>query len=168
MEPTEITLSSAPELQPARLFAPNPKTARRFPEFFAAQINNCPTRRAYLNATRRFAAWCEAQGLADLASAQAFHVAAFNKDLQRHVSPPTVKQHLAARRMLFDCQVLEVNPANAVRGPKCVVKKGRTPELNVDESRALLDSIPVVAETSPAKWSPRRRPNKPFANVATQ
>jgi site-specific recombinase XerD len=152
MEPTEITLSPAPELQPARLFAPNPKAARRFLEFFTAQINNDHTRRAYLNATRRFAAWCEAHGLAELASVQAFHVAAFIKDLQGHVSPPTVKQHLAALRMLFDWlvtgQVLEVNPAHAVRGPKYVVKKGKTPVLNVDEARALLDSIPVVVKTT--------------------
>jgi hypothetical protein len=33
---------------------------------------------------------------------QPFHVAAFIKDLQAEVSPPTVKQHLAAIRMLCD------------------------------------------------------------------
>jgi hypothetical protein len=37
------------------------------------------------------------------AALQPFHVAAFVKDLQGHFSPPTVKQHLAAIRMLFDC-----------------------------------------------------------------
>jgi hypothetical protein len=49
--------------------------------------------------------------------------------------------------MLFDWlvvgQVLEVNPAHAVRGPKYRVKKGKTPVLNRDEARALLDSIAV-------------------------
>jgi site-specific recombinase XerD len=54
--------------------------------------------------------------------------------------------------MLFDWlvtgQVLEVNPAHAVRGPKYVVKKGKTPVLNVDEARTLLDSIPVVVKTT--------------------
>ena len=63
-----------------------------------------------------------------------------------------MKQHLAALRMLFDWlvtgQVLQVNPAHAVRGPKYVVKKGKTPVLNVDEARALLDSIPVVVKTA--------------------
>ncbi len=48
MELTAISLCSAPELQPARLFAPNPKAARRFLEFFTAQINNDGTRKAYL------------------------------------------------------------------------------------------------------------------------
>jgi site-specific recombinase XerD len=152
MELTAISLSPAPELQPARLFAPNPKAARRFLEFFTAQINNDGTRKAYLHATRRFAAWCEAHGLAELASIQAFHVAAFIKDLEGEVARPTVKQHLAAMRMLFDWlvtgHVLEVNPAHAVRGPKYVVKKGKTPVLTIDEARALLNSISVVVKTT--------------------
>jgi len=83
-------------------------------EFFTVQINNDGTRTAYLHATRRFAGWCEAHGLADPASIQAFHVKAFIKDLEGEVAPPTVKQHLAALRMLFDWlvtgHVLEVNP----------------------------------------------------------
>ena len=56
---TEIILSPAPELQPAPLFTPTPKAAKRVLEFFTAQINNDHTRKAYLNATRRFAAWCD-------------------------------------------------------------------------------------------------------------
>jgi site-specific recombinase XerD len=79
---------------------------------------------------------------------QPFHVAAFIKDLQDELSPPTVKQHLAALRMLFDWlvtgHVIDVNPAHAVRGPKYVVKKGKTPVLTADEARALLDSIPIT------------------------
>ena len=153
MELTAISLSPAPELQSAGLFAPNPKAARRFVEFFTAQINNDGTRKAYLNATRRFAGWCEAHGLAELVSIQAFHVAAFIKDLEGEVAPPTVKQHLAAVRMLFDWlvtgHVLEANPAHAVRGPKYVVKKGKTPVLTIDEARALLNSIAVVKTTGP-------------------
>ncbi len=78
-------------------------------------------------------------------------VAAFIKDLQADVSPPTVKQHLAALRMLFDWlvtgHVIDVNPAHAVRGPKYVVKKGKTPVLTADEARALLDSIPIRKAT---------------------
>ena len=89
-------------------------------EFFTAQINNDHTRKAYLNATRRFSEWCEAHGLHELADVQPFHVAAFVKELQGQFSPPTVKQHLAALRMLFDWlvtgHVIEVNPAHAVRG----------------------------------------------------
>jgi integrase len=47
--------------------------------------------------------------------------------------------------MLFDWlvvgQVLAVNPAAAVRGPKYVVRTGKTPVLGALEARQLLDSI---------------------------
>jgi site-specific recombinase XerD len=151
MAGTEIILSPAPELQPATLFTPTPKAAKRVLEFFTAQINNDHTRRAYLNATRRFAEWCEGSGIQQLADVEAFHVAAFVKELQGQLSPPTVKQHLAALRMLFDWlvtgHVLDANPAHAVRGPKYVVKKGKTPVLAADEARELLDDIETVRKT---------------------
>ena len=144
---TALILSPAPGLLPARLFAPTPKAARRVLEFFTAQINNDHTRKAYLNATRRFAEWCEAHDLDELAQVQPFHVAAFVKELQGQFSPPTVKQHLAALRMLFDWlvtgHIIDTNPAHAVRGPKYVVTKGKTPVLAADEARALLDAIPT-------------------------
>ena len=64
-------------------------------------------------------------------------------------SVPTVKQHLAAIRMLGDWlvvnQVLPVNPAAAVRGPKHVVTKGATPVLSPAEARKLLESIDTDA-----------------------
>jgi len=126
-------------------FAPTPKAAKRVVEFFTGQVNNDHTRKAYLNATRRFSQWCETRGIAQLADVQPIHVAAFVKDLQGQFSSPTVKQHLAALRMLFDWlvigHVMETNPSHAVRGPKYVVKKGKIPVLNVEEARALLDSI---------------------------
>src|SRR5438093_8598656 len=47
--------------------------------------------------------------------------------------------------MLFDWlvlgQIVEVNPASSVRGPKHVVHRGKTPVLKADQARALLDSI---------------------------
>lgn len=146
-----LILSHATALTPAPLYAPTPKAARRVLEFFTAQINNDHTRKAYLNATRRFAEWCEAHGLDQLVDVQAIHVAAFVKDLQGKFTPPTVKQHLAALRMLFDWlvtgHIIEVNPAHAVRGPKYVVTKGKTPVLTADEARALLDSIDITTLT---------------------
>ena len=148
MTGTEVILSPAPALQPAALFRPTPKAARRVLEFFTAQINNDHTRKAYLNATRRFAAWCDRHGIGQLADVQAVHVAAFVKELQSEFTAPTVKQHLAALRMLFDWlvtgHVIDVNPAHAVRGPKYVVKKGKTPVLTAEEARELLDSIETV------------------------
>lgn len=40
-------------------------------------------------------------------------------------------------------QVVPVNPAVSVRGPKHIVKKGKTPIPSMDEARALLDTIPT-------------------------
>jgi site-specific recombinase XerD len=146
---TEIILSPALALQPAALFTPTPKVAKRALEFFNAQINNDHTRKAYLNATRRFAEWCDARGIGQFADVQAFHFAAFVKHLQGEFSPTTVKQHMAALRMLFDWlvtgHVLDVNPAHG--GPKYVVKKGKTPVPTADEARELLESIKVVRKT---------------------
>ncbi len=49
--------------------------------------------------------------------------------------------------MLFDWlvtgQVVPMNPAAAVRGPKHVVKTGKTPVLDGAEWRKLIDSIPT-------------------------
>jgi integrase/recombinase XerD len=47
--------------------------------------------------------------------------------------------------MLFDWlvtgQLIPINPAHAVRGPKHSVKKGKTSVLSAEEMRILLDSI---------------------------
>ena len=70
------------------------------------------------------------------------------EELQEKHGAPGVKQQLAAVRMLFDWlitgQVLPTNPAAAVRGPKHVVKTGKTPVLEGAQWRKLLDSIPAT------------------------
>lgn len=121
------------------LFLPNEKTAERFFDFFISNIRNKNTRRAYYKAVSRFADWCESRGVHQLAYVKPLHVAAFIEGLQ--LAKPTVKQHLAAIRMLFDWlvvgHVIDVNPAHAVRGPSHIVKKGRTPVLDREEAQAL-------------------------------
>jgi len=101
--------------------------AEKFLEFFTAQIRNRNTREAYARAVGQFMNWCEKRGLF-LPSIRPVHVAAYIEKLP--LSPPTVKQHLAAIRMLFDwlvvSQVIAMNPGAAVRGPKYVVKRGKT------------------------------------------
>ena len=121
--------------------------AWRYVEFFTANIRNPHTRRAYARACARFFAWCDDRGLT-LAAIRPFDVAAYIEGLQQVHSAPGVKQQLAAVRMLFDWlitgQVLPTNPAAAVRGPKHVVKTGKTPVLEGEEWRKLLDSIPAT------------------------
>ncbi|MBV8817799.1 MAG: tyrosine-type recombinase/integrase [Acidobacteriaceae bacterium] len=131
---------------PAVIADAGAKASYRFLEFFTANIRNPNTRAAYVRALAPFLAWCEKHGRG-LASIDPITVAAYVEQLQTGYSKPTVKQHLAAIRMLFDWMVtggvLPFNPAASVRGPKYVIKKGKTPVLKPDEARTLLDSIDV-------------------------
>ena len=118
---------------------------RRFLEFFTATIRNRNTRAAYARATRDFFDWCDAHGIRDLDTIEPLMVATYIEQLTGMRSAPTVKQHLAAIRMLFDWlvtgQVIPHNPASAVRGPRHVVRCGKTPVLSVEETRQLLNGI---------------------------
>ena len=102
--------------------------------------------RAYWRAVHQFFDWCEAHGLVDLRSIRPMHVSAYVEQMQ--VAPPTVKQRLAAIRRCFDWLVsggvLEINPAGSVKGPTHVVRQGKTPLLDAEQTRHLLDSIPLA------------------------
>jgi integrase/recombinase XerD len=133
---------TAGPLLPAVVVRSGERAGKRFLEFFTAQIRNANTRRAYGRAIAGFFGWCEFRGI-ELHQVEPITVAAY---IEQHPgSKPTVKQHLAAIRMLFDWlvtgQVVSFNPASSVRGPKYVVKKGLTPVLSAREARKLLDSI---------------------------
>jgi integrase/recombinase XerD len=136
---------------PALFADASDRAAFRLLEFLTANIRCLNTRMAYARAIRRFSDWCDAQALS-LNQLTPLHVAAYIEELGRRPdkhgrvpSKPTVKQHLAAIRRLFDFmvigQVVPFNPAASVRGPKFSVKKGKTPVLNREEARALLDAI---------------------------
>jgi integrase/recombinase XerD len=118
--------------------------ARRFIEFFTANIRNPNTRAAYGHAVGGFLDWCEATALR-LDDLEPIVIASYVEHLMTIRSAPTVKQHLAAIRMLMDWlvigQVVRTNPAASVRGPKHVVKKGKTLVLSAEQARQLLDSI---------------------------
>ena len=130
------------------LFRPTPAAAKRTLEFFTAQIRNPNTRKAYARSVSEFAAWCESHGLHDLADIEPVYVATYVEQLHLRLSAPSVKQHLAALRVLFDWlvvgQVIPVNPASSVRGPRHSVRKGKTPVLAADEARAMLDAIDLT------------------------
>jgi site-specific recombinase XerD len=106
----------------------------RYVEFFTANIRNPNTRRAYARACAR----C--------------------RHLYRGASgdPLGARREAAARavRMMFDWlivgHVAASNPASAVRGPKHVVKTGKTPVLEGKEWRRLIDTIPTDTVRDPA------------------
>jgi site-specific recombinase XerD len=121
--------------------------ARRFLEFFTVNIRNANTRTAYGRAVAAFMQWCQDHGINRLQDVQPIHVAAYIEQLQGECSSPTVKQHLAAIRMVFDWlvtgQVVPTNPAHSVRGPRHSVSKGLTPVLSSEETRQLLTTMDV-------------------------
>src|ERR1700736_1240998 len=140
----ELIPISLPAL-PALVAAVGERAGMRFLEFFAANIRNPHTRRAYARAADEFLAWCASVGVPSIAAVQPVHVATWIEASTRELAAPSVKQRLAAIRYLFDWlvtgQVVPVNPAASVRGPRHVVTSGQTPVLNPAEARALLDSI---------------------------
>src|SRR3984957_3163988 len=99
-------------VKPPTVFLPDEKAAERFFGFFTANIRNMHTRRAYYKAACRFSDWCEGKGLPNLADVKPLHVAAYIESLAvakpegPALAKPTVKQHLAALRMLFDWLVV--------------------------------------------------------------
>lgn len=157
---------------PALILQAGPDATRRFVEFFTANIRNPNTRKAYARAVAQFLEWCDARRFS-LRDLRPLHVAAYIEELPKRpnqerlvtrkarngrpfeastetlpLEAPSVKQHLAAIRMLFDWlvigQVVPHNPAASVRGPKHIVKRGKTPVLSAEDARRLLDSIPLT------------------------
>jgi site-specific recombinase XerD len=142
------TLSPLPDGQliPSLIADAGEQAAWRYIDFFTSNIRNSNTRRAYARACHTFFAWCDERGLS-LTTIRPYDVATYIETRGLTHSAPDVKQQLAAMRMLFDWlitgQVVPHNPAAAVRGPKHVVKTGKTPVLDAKEWRTLLDSIPT-------------------------
>src|SRR5829696_5299597 len=109
-----VAITPVPAL-PALVTAAGDQASLRFLEFFTANIRNPHTRRAYARAVGDFLAWCEKRDVPAITAVQPLHVATWIEMQMRERSAPTVKQHLAAIRHLFDWlvtgQVVPVNPA---------------------------------------------------------
>lgn len=140
---TVTARESAPAL-PAIITREGGKATTRFLGFFTANLGNPNTRLSYMRAIVPFLAWCEERG-ASLHQIEPIAVAAYVERLTQERAPQTVKQHLAAIRMLFDWlvvgQVVPFNPAASVRGPRYSVRKEKTPVLSAQETRKLPDGI---------------------------
>ena len=139
----QIVIIPAPAALPAIITASGHAAPERFLEFFAANIRNPNTRRAYARQVMQFLSWCEARSVTSLRDVRPLHVAGYIETMPTQAQ--TVKQALAAIRMLFDWlvigQIIPTNPAGSVRGPRYSTKKGKTPVLSREDARALLDSI---------------------------
>jgi integrase/recombinase XerC len=137
-----------PDVVPALIAAAGERATLRFLEFFAADIRNPHTRRAYAHAVAGFMTWCDANRVGSITAVQPLHVAAWIEQQTREHAAPTAKLRLAALRHLFDWlvtgRVMPTNPAGSVRGPAYAVKAGKTPVLAPEEARALIDRIEIT------------------------
>ncbi len=98
----QLAVASAIQRVPALVIASGERAAYRFLEFFTAQIRNPHTRRAYVRAVSKFCAWLDVHGVPSITAVGSIHVATYVEALGRHHAAPTVKQRLAAIRMMFD------------------------------------------------------------------
>ena len=126
------------------LFRDTPTAPKRILEYFATQIRNPNTRAAYVFACSKFLNWCESNSVT-LEKMEPIHVAAYVETMVG--ATPTIKQHTAAIRQLLDYLttkgIIEYNPALSVKTPKHSVTKGKTPVMESDDVRKLLDSLPI-------------------------
>jgi site-specific recombinase XerD len=140
-KPPALAMSGAPAL----VAAVGARASYRFFEFYTAQIRNPNTRRAYARAAVEFFDWLEARGVTHITAVESVHVAAYIEQLQKSRSAPTANLRLAALRHMFNWivigQIMPVNPASAVRGPRHIVRRGKTPVLDPAEARQLIDAI---------------------------
>jgi integrase/recombinase XerD len=137
---------------PAIIADAGEKAREHFLEFFAATMRNPNTRAAYVQAVAQFCRWCEEHEL-KLQTIRPLHVSVYIEG--KTLTAPSVKQHLAALRGLFNWlvikQVVPDNPAMFVKGPKFSRQVGVTPILEPDQMRKLLNSIPVTREVKIAR-----------------
>ena len=146
MLPAQATNNLPATLEP-RIPVPiqlaEPRAFERYLDFFLTTIRNPNTRAACWRAVQRFFAWCEDRGLVQLHHVRPLHVSAYVEQLE--LAPASVKQHLAAIRRCLDWLVsggvLDVKPASSVKGPQHIVRQGKTPLLDAEQTRCLLDSI---------------------------
>ncbi len=131
-------------LAPALIQQAGDRATRRYMEFFTAQIRNKGTRAAYANAVNQFFTWCETNQV-DFHQIQPIVIATYIETISETLAAPTVKVHLAAIKMLYDYfvtgHIVEFNPAASVKGPKYVIRKGKTPVLDAQQARELLNAI---------------------------
>lgn len=129
---------------PPTIYEAGARVAKPFLEFFTATIRNKNTREAYGRACGRFFGWCKSRNTR-FESVEPMIIAAYIEEMLREYPAETVKQHLAAIKKLYDFlvikQVVPVNPAMSVKGPRVHISEGKTPILSSEDARSLFSSI---------------------------
>lgn len=121
---SQLVPITAPML-PALVGASGDRAGVRFLEFFAAQIRNPHTRRAYARAVGEFLAWSECVGLTSLASVQPLA----RRDLDRGSDAPGLgpDRQAAARRRSTSVRLARDRPGGA--GKSGSLSEAKEPQL---------------------------------------
>src|SRR6201997_5643347 len=152
MSDTELAVVSVDSFAaPILIERAEPSTRKKFFEFFTVPMRNANRRAAYYRADQQFLAWVERAGDQQLEDIEPIPVAAYIETLQRQAAPPTVKQHMAAIRMLFswltEKGVLAMNPAREVKTERFSRTEGKTPAFVAGEVQKLLGVIETSTHT---------------------
>jgi site-specific recombinase XerD len=143
---TPTTLVPTAGQLPAIIQGSGRKARDRIEHFLRAAIDNDNTRRAYGRALGSFFAFLEDGGRERVQDIGPLDVRDYLEAAKANgLSTATLKQHMAAVRMLFDHLVtggvIEHNPALSVKAPREKLGKGKTPVLTAEEAGELLRSI---------------------------
>jgi integrase/recombinase XerD len=135
---------------PAIIADVGPEATKRFFEFFTVPIRNKNTRMAYYQAIGQFLDWCQRAGFSNIEDIEPIHVAAY---IEQHPgSAATIKQHMAAIRMMFswltEKGILAINPAREVKTPKFSRSEGKTPAFSTEEVQKVLASVDTIMSSA--------------------
>jgi hypothetical protein len=89
--PAKIIRADHSPVLPALVAAAGERASMRFLEFFAANIRNPHTRRAYARAADEFLAWCAAAGVPSIGAVQPVHVATWIEAGTREHAAPSAR-----------------------------------------------------------------------------
>jgi hypothetical protein len=86
MNSSLVPLTTAQDQVPALIIVAGERASMRFLEFFAANIRNPHTRRAYARAADEFLAWCASVGVPAIGAVHLVHVATWIEAGTRELS----------------------------------------------------------------------------------
>ena len=151
----EIILLGAQRAVPALITAAGDQAARRFMEFFAANIRNPHTRRAYGRAVADFLAWCDDAGVRSTRHGAA--VACGDLDRVADARALSPDRETAPGRDPASVRLAGHRPGRAGEPgrlgarPAHSESTGKTPVLEPEEARALIDSIDMTTPSGPTR-----------------
>ena len=160
---TSLVVQRSAVVLPAVITGAGERAGRRFVEFFTANIRNINTRTAYARAIGDFFVWLDERAVT-LERIEPVIVAAYIEQLGQTKSAPTVKQALAAIRMLFNWmvvgQILPMNPSSPAKSSNAAESKD-FPAINSIALLRRLEAKPAAKDSAKAangsgRWARRR------------